>query len=158
MILLAIDPGPTRSAWVELETSTLHIRGFSYETNEQLLARLRDFGTFLEHLAIERVQSYGRSVGNPVFETVFWTGRFVEAVDPVPFTRIASPTVRAHLCGRVGVGYPEIRSALYDRFGGAEGKAAAVGRKASPGPLYGLVGDDLYGALAVGVTFADGVR
>ncbi|HET6477318.1 MAG TPA: hypothetical protein VFH93_14740 [Thermoleophilia bacterium] len=41
-----------------------------------------------------------------------------------------------------------IRQALLDRFGGP----AAVGRKAAPGPLYGIA-RDVWSALAIAVTY-----
>lgn len=39
--------------------------------------------------------------------------------------------------------------ALIDRFGG---KDAAIGRKATPGPLYGIT-KDLWSALAIAITY-----
>jgi len=44
-----------------------------------------------------------------------------------------------------------IRQALIDRFGG---KDAAIGRKASPGPLHGIAAD-VWSALALAVTHTD---
>lgn len=155
-IVLAIDPGPTRSAWVLFDVDDQRVLDFSNsEPNDHVLAHLQPGDLAFEQLVIERVQSYGRSVGAPVFETVFWSGRFAQAAEPAPVDRIANPTVRAHLCGRAGVGYPELKSALYDRFGGVLGRAAAVGVKKSPGPLFGFVGDDVYAALGLAVTWAD---
>jgi len=43
---------------------------------------------------------------------------------------------------------------LIDRYGGVGGKRAAIGLKASPGPLHG-VSKDVWAALAVAVTYAD---
>jgi hypothetical protein len=43
------------------------------------------------------------------------------------------------------------------RFGDTGGRRAAVGLKASPGPLYG-VSRDVWQALALGVAYADGAR
>ncbi|MBV8782506.1 MAG: hypothetical protein JO353_14005, partial [Phycisphaerae bacterium] len=45
-----------------------------------------------------------------------------------------------------------IRQALIDRFGPT--KERAIGKKKSPGPLYGMSGD-CWSALAVAVTYAD---
>lgn len=45
-----------------------------------------------------------------------------------------------------------VRQALINRFGG---KDAAIGRKAAPGPLYGI-SRDMRSALAIAVTGHDG--
>jgi hypothetical protein len=155
-VVLAIDPGPTRSAWVLFDAAADRIVEFcNGQPNEEVVAMLAPGNSAMDQLVIERIQSYGRSVGAPVFETAFWSGRFAQAAEDVPLERIANPTVRAHLCGRTGVGYPEVKSALYDRFGGVEGRAKAVGVKKAQGPLYGFTGDDVYAALALAVTWAD---
>ena len=157
-VILAIDPGPVRSSWVRLDTTDEKVLAFGIgQDNEQLVDVLRCLSCpgELDCMVVEKVQSYGRSVGAPIFETVFWSGRFAEAVYPLPVERIANPTVRTHLCGRAGVGYPELKSALYDRFGGVEGRAKAVGVKKAKGPLYGFTGDDVYAALGLAVTWAD---
>lgn len=156
-VVLAIDPGPMRSAWVLFDVADRRVLEFANsQPNEEFVELLAQTGNLaFDQLVIERVQSYGRNVGAPVFETAFWSGRFAQAAWPMPLERIANPTVRSHLCGRAGVGYPELKSALYDRFGGVEGRAKAVGLKKTPGPLYGFVGDDVYAALGLAVTWAD---
>jgi hypothetical protein len=60
--------------------------------------------------------------------------------------------VKLHLCESVRANDSNIRAALIDRFG--PGKEKAVGRKATPGPLFGLKGDE-WSALAIGF---DGAR
>ena len=56
------------------------------------------------------------------------------------------------LCGDARAKDPNIRAALIDRWGGS--KAAAVGTKKSPGPLYGFK-SDMWAALAVAETFIE---
>jgi len=58
--------------------------------------------------------------------------------------------VKMHLCGQARAKDANIRQALIDRFGGA----AAIGRKAAPGPLYGISGD-VWQALGLAVTWWD---
>ena len=53
------------------------------------------------------------------------------------------------LCNSMRAKDANVRQAILDRFGG---KAAAIGRKRQPGPLYGIAGD-LWAALAVGITW-----
>ena len=56
--------------------------------------------------------------------------------------------VKLALCGDSRARDANIRQALIDRFGGS----AAVGRKAAPGPLYGI-SRDVWSALAIAVTY-----
>lgn len=155
-VILAIDPGPTQSAWLTLNTATGGIRNAVMASNEDLLALIRtDIAPCtgpVRRVVIEKVEGFGMPVGAEVFETVFWTGRFAEAASPVRVDRIGRKTVKLHLCGSMRAKDPNIRQALIDRYGGPD----AVGRKATPGPLYGISGD-LWSALAVAVTWSDEV-
>ena len=160
MIILAIDPGTTSSAWLIFNAlagqPSPSLRGI--EPNGNLLERLRGWHDearvgevpFLNALVIERVASYGMSVGDEVFETVHWAGRFAEAAYPIPVFRLVRKDVTLNLCQSARANDSNVRRALLDRFGGD----AAIGRKASPGPLHGIHGD-LWAALGVAVTFAD---
>jgi hypothetical protein len=151
--ILSIDPGSERSAWVVLAGDRLV--NFGIDPNEKLLAALR--GQIPGHLVvIERIESYGMPVGLEVFETVRWSGRFEEAA-AAPVVYLSRRAVKLHLCQSPRANDAAIRQALIDRFGGTGGKRAAVGLKASPGPLYG-VSRDVWQALAVGVAYADGAR
>ena len=157
MILLAIDPGPTQSAWMVYNSETGGYRNAAHSPNEDLLALIRtDVAPALhvERVVIEKVEGFGMPVGAEVFETVYWSGRFAEAASPIRVDRIGRKAVKLHLCGTVRAKDGNIRQALIDRYGGS--KEAAIGRKASPGPLYGISGD-VWSALAVAVTYADGL-
>ena len=150
MIILAIDPGPTESAWLTYG-DTLH---FEKTDNEILLEKLKVWSGCLTpvHLAIEMVASYGMPVGEEVFETVFWTGRFVEAWGH-DWTKVYRKDVKMHLCNSMRAKDSNIRQAILDKFpstGG--GKTPQVGTKAKPGPLYGIK-SDIWSALAVAMTF-----
>lgn len=154
MIVMAIDPGPARSAWVTLNTETGGIRNHGLSDNAMLLGLLRvevaPATGPIESVVIEKVEGFGMPVGAEVFETVFWSGRFAEAARPIRVDRIGRKAVKIHLCGSMRAKDPNIRQALIDRYGGS----AAIGRKATPGPLYGVSGD-VWSALAVAVTWAD---
>ena len=102
---------------------------------------------FLDRLVIEQVASFGMAVGAEVFETVYWSGRFAEAVYPLPVDRITRIKVKTHLCHDSRAKDANIRAALIDRYGGP-----AALRKG--GDLYG-VSKDVWSALAVAVTWAD---
>ncbi len=159
MTLLAIDPGPVLSAWVEL-TDCLPT-AFAIEPNDVVLDRVRD--TRATVLAVEMIASYGMPVGADVFSTAVWSGRFTQRWEDrgwiVPARRgrrllrpIYRRDVKLHLCNSARATDASVRQALIDRYG--PGKAAAVGLKATPGPLYG-VAKDVWQALGVAVTVAD---
>ena len=150
-IILAIDPGPAQSAWLYHGMDELD---FGISENEKLLDCLRKGSDYrIDRVVIENVESFGMAVGKEVFATVFWSGRFAEAVQPVPVMLIGRKAVKIALCGSMRAKDANIRAALIDRYGGA----SAIGKKASPGPLYGIHAD-VWSALAVAVTYTDGAR
>ena len=152
--ILAIDPGPERSAGVIVDTQTEppYPTSFSIYPNDDLLRWIHGSPPMrVEDVVIEKVASYGMPVGAEVFETVYWSGRFAEACQPVPVHRLTRKQAVLHLCNSPRGNDGTVRAALIDRFGG---KAIAIGNKAHPGPLYGIKAD-LWAALAVAVTWAD---
>lgn len=152
--ILAIDPGPTRSAYLELNGAG-GIVEYGVHDNEELVEFLA--ATSVDRydvVVIERVQSYGMPVGAEVFETVFWSGRFAQALSPAKVERMSRKTVATAICGSARAKDANVRQALIDRFGGKE---AAIGLKKTPGPLYGVTGD-VWSALAIALAYADGVR
>lgn len=150
MRILAIDPGPEMSAWC----SMLYGKPTAWrkEVNALVLAKVRTEPVD-SLLAVEMVQSFGMPVGREVFETVYWSGRFVEAWNSRggDHQLVYRKSVKLALCGSLQAKDANIRQALIDRFGGKE---KAIGRKATPGPLYGLAGDE-WSALAVAVTASE---
>lgn len=152
-MFMAIDPGPVQSAWMTFDPSTDRPEMFGIDPNAELLSRLRRSMDAFDTLLIEKIEAMGMAVGAEVFETVWWSGRFAEAVHPIAVERITRRQVKLHLCGNMRAKDPNVRQALIDRFGGPD----AIGRKATPGPLYGIAAD-VWSALAVAVTFADGAK
>lgn len=151
MIVYAIDPGYEQSAIVvRLDDNEVH---GSIEENGALLDWLRKCDAD-GHLVIEQIQSYGMAVGKTVFETVYWSGQFAEAWASRggEVHRMPRRDVKLHLCGQARAKDANIRQALIDRFGPT--KERAIGKKATPGPLYGFK-SDMWAALAVAVTWHD---
>lgn len=148
---IAIDPGNEESALVVWGGQRIDV--MRYAPNEDILALLRTWrvGPRIVPLVIEQIASYGMAVGETTFETVFWSGRFAEAYGMDHVHRMKRLEVKMHLCHDSRAKDQNIRQALIDRFGG---KDKAIGKKATPGPLYGVSGD-LWAALAVAVTFWD---
>lgn len=151
--ILAIDPGTRRSAFVLLNRSGKPVM-WDVLPNDELLAHLRINPDSGRVVVIERVASYGMPVGDEVFETVYWSGRFAEACRMSQVERITRKAVVTHLCNASKASDANVRAALIDRFGGMD---AAIGRKASPGVMYGMDVDER-AALAVACAWMDGAR
>lgn len=147
--ILAIDPGTTQSGWVNYCGGDLF--GCGVMPNVELLRHIRE-DDWADVVAIEMVASYGMPVGAEVFRTVWWTGRFADAwaqkTGNLPM-EIFRKDVKLHLCGTPRAKDANIRQAVIDLYGGS--KEVAVGRKATPGPLYGVT-SHAWPALAVAIT------
>src|SRR3990167_9119623 len=126
--VLAIDPGYEQSAWVIFDGE--RVCHFGTEPNADLLERLR-VGVaerpWFDALVIEGIESMGMAVGKEVFETVFWSGRFVQRVIDTyiqsgegtgGWSRIYRRAVKMHLCGSFRFQDNNIRQALLARFRG----------------------------------------
>ena len=145
-VLLAIDPGPSASAYVVWDG--VRILGKGKYSNQEFLGQVEHCrGMANSHCAIEMIASYGMAVGAEVFETCVWIGRFMERFGPDRCDRIPRIQIKNHLCHSSRAKDANIRQALIDRFG-------PVGSKNAPGPLFGVAGD-VWSALAVAVTWWD---
>jgi hypothetical protein len=153
--LLAIDPGPTESAFVLYDAERRVPTWWEKAPNDALLGVINP-KVEADYLAVEMVASYGMAVGAEVFDTCVWVGRFIQAwVNAHPGAKgrlVYRREVKLHLCADSRAKDANIRQALIDRYG--PGKERAVGLKASPGPLYGMTGD-CWAALGVAITAAE---
>ena len=145
--VFAVDPGPERSAYVLFDGK--RVLDFDIHPNKELRSIAHTFRN--TPLVIEGVACYGMPVGKEVFDTCIWIGRFIEAHNG-DHKIIYRQDVKLHLCHSARAKDPMVRQALLDRFG--PGKERAVGRKKSPGPLYG-VSSHCWSALAIAVTWYD---
>lgn len=150
-VVMGVDPGNTRTAWVVFDGQ--RVIAHAIEENDEMLRTLMlafmQFGASI--VAIEKIESFGMAVGTEVFDTVFWAGRFYEKADNSRVL-VTRKQVKLHLCQSMRAKDANIRQALIDRFGGP----AAIGKKAIPGPLYGIKADE-WSALAVAVTCHDAI-
>lgn len=157
-MILAIDPGCTASAWIELGSGfpMAHAKVSNAELLEQIRVS-KAWSPSLDYLAIEMIASYGTAVGREVFETCVWIGRFQEAWEARGGTvrLVYRRDVKLYHCESARANDSNIRAALLDRYG--PGKEKAVGVKAAPGPLYGIKADE-WSALAVALTAEDAMR
>lgn len=150
MIIFAIDPGPQLSAYVKYDADSKTIYGHGIIENGDMLGLIEKLPN-CQHIAIEMIASMGMAVGQTVFETCVWIGRFTQAADG-EVSRIYRSEVKMYLCGNMRAKDPNIRQALLDKFG--PDREAAIGKKKTPGPLYGISKHE-WAALAVAVTYAE---
>lgn len=146
-MIIAIDPGTEQSAVVVYDGGKIPYSEIKENRFvKDLLGSHPDKDT---HLAIEMVACYGMPVGKTVFETCVWIGRFVEAWQG-KYEYVYRKDVKMYLCNSTRAKDSNIRQALIDKFGGC--KEFAIGKKKTPGPLYGFK-KDLWAALGVAVTY-----
>ena len=122
--------------------------GISRKPNARDRSGFREFGD--SYAACPRVPP--ERAGAEFHETQLWAGRFLEAAHRVPSHAMGRAKVKATLLGTASASDADVRAALIDRFG--PGREKAIGRKASPGPLYGIRSHS-WAALAIAVAFAD---
>lgn len=155
MLILAIDPGPTESAWVRYDSESKRVVSHGKCENNAVRSDVNRWfnreGACWE-VVCEMVACYGKPVGVEVFQTCITIGRFME-ICCGQMHLLTRADVKKHLCHKVvGVNDSVLRQRLIDIFG--PGKDAAIGVKKTPGPLYGIRADE-WQALAVAVTFAE---
>lgn len=155
-MILAIDPGPTHSAFLLWDGAVRHkgvLDNISFRN--ALVTPWETFGLVVDHFAIEMIACYGMPVGKEVFETCIQIGRIVEIFDWTiksrpngsKLTMVYRRDIKLHLCGSARAKDANIRQALIDRVG-------PQGKKASPGPTYGLARHD-WAALAIAIYVSD---
>ena len=150
MIILAIDPGPEKSAWVVYDPDSPEpIIQAGIEENDDLILRAlnEEFEIEIDEVVIEMVASYGMAVGASVFETCVTIGRFVQLFSRLPVSMMYRKDVKMHLCHSMRAKDANIRQAIIDRLG-------PPGTKKHPGKTFGVKAD-IWAALACAVTFAD---
>jgi hypothetical protein len=149
MNILAIDPGPKRSACVQWNGKRINWAYMS--TNYDIYHTLRIGNFYQTFLVIEQIKSYGMTVSDSIFDTVFWSGRFSSVFEcnqnPGKWARLPRMEVKMNICHDSRAKDKNIRQALIDRFG-------PPGVKKNPGLTYGLK-KDLWAAFALAVTWYD---
>ena len=154
-MILAIDPGNEQSAYVVIDKDLEPIR-FAKIDNAELMGLIKS-GEFkdCDHLAIEMIASYGMAVGQTVFDTCVWIGRFIEAVKAqgMEYELIYRKEVKMNLCNTMRANDSNIIQALVDRFA-PNVRNKGKGIKSDKGFFYGFRAD-IWQSYAVGVTYHD---
>ncbi len=153
MRVLALDPGTTQSGWVIYDSKAKHVLASGVRDNQAILRWLpcTVAEPHADLLAIERFAAMGMTVGQEVFDTCVWIGRFQQAWHtPAAAWLVFRRDVKMHLCGDSRAKDPNIRQALIDMLG-------APGTRKAPGATYGVT-SHAWSALAVAVTAEAQVR
>lgn len=152
-MILAIDPGNVESAYCIIDRKTYKPMEYGKVDNYELLEKINnDDFEFYDFLAIEMVASYGMAVGQTVFETCVWIGRYIEACK-CDWEYVYRKDEKINLCGNMKAKDSNIRQALIDRFAEHDFKNGK-GTKKNPDWFYGFK-TDIWAAYAVGVTYLD---
>ncbi len=152
--ILAIDPGPTESAYVIYKERKVLDHGIA--GNGYVRQVVRDWAECSDavQMVIEEVTCYGMTVGRPVFRTCVESGRFIEVWEYNSYCNnwcwLTSPEVKLHLCNTSRAKDKNVAQAVVDRYGGD--RRTAVGTKKNPGPLYGIK-THLWRALALAIVW-----
>ncbi len=164
---MSIDPGPEQSAYVRMDDDAVVC--FDIVPNLAMIAVIRGYASMFDspRLVIEKIANMGQAaVGQEIFETAVWTGRFMEAFESIApelkAHRIPRMPVKVHLCGSARAKDANIRQALIDRFGGSASiRRAKKGTKKEAAVEAGMlagISSHVWSALAVACVYADKIR
>lgn len=154
-MLLAIDPGTEKSAFVIYDGNVIHKKGIV--NNKELLDEIYRLDSGVQVIHIEMVASYGMAVGKDVFTTVVWIGRFIEAAhnNAIPVQEIYRKDVKMWHCQSMRAKDSNIRQALIDKYGDP-------GTKYDPNPIYNdsdiKMSKDIWSAFAIATMFFENIE
>lgn len=153
--LLAIDPGDVYSAYVVVDYATIKPLKFGKIPNEMLRNKLQDlvYTYSIKEAAIEIIKSYGMAVGDTVFETCMWIGRFSEVLEQlsVKVAYICRADEKMTICHNMKAKDSNIRTALIDLFAKHDFKNGK-GTAEDPDWFFGFSAD-MWAAYAVSVAY-----
>jgi hypothetical protein len=163
-MILTIDPGNIESGYVLIREKDLKVLEKGKINNQRLLDNfqlglltIEDKSTieYVDHVAIEMIASYGMPVGQSVFETCLWVGKFSLVAEEfnIEPKLIYRQNEKMNLCGSMKAKDSNIIQALIDRFA-PNTPNKGKGTKKEPGWFYGFK-KDIWQAYAVGVTYHD---
>lgn len=155
--ILALDPGNKTTGYCLTDPNLIPIR-FGKLENEEVMRECTDILSSLTFkpisVVIERVASYGMAVGQEVFQTCEWIGRYTQELQRyTEINYVFRKDEKLAICHSMKANDATIKQALVDRFAlgvSNHGK----GTKKEPGFFYGFKAD-VWSAFAVAVTFHD---
>lgn len=153
--VFAIDPGNEQSGFLVIRDGKIDHGG--KEPNPSVMEQLNRFlmETKAPNVVIERIESLGMAVGDSVFRTCEWVGRFtqVASVWSAPVDYVYRRDEKLCLCGDSRAKDANIRQALIDRYATFDMRTGR-GTKKNPDVLYGFRAD-MWSALAVYTTWRE---
>lgn len=152
MLIFAIDPGSTESAYCMLSSDAIP-RHFAKVPNNDINLLIRTYAPNLTAVVIERVASYGMPVGREVFDTCEWIGRFTQtaADQKIPVDYVLRQEEKLAICKSPKANDATIRKALIDRFA-THDFTNGKGTKKNPDFFYGFKAD-MWSSYAVGISY-----
>lgn len=162
MLIMAIDPGNTQTAFVLMDSTTYKPYRQAKLNNKAVVQEIIKLVTWESpaeiRFVIERVACYGMPVGREVFDTCEWIGRFSQLIElhghPVHYVFRADE--KQDICHSPRANDATIHQALVDRFAKHDLKTGK-GTKKDPDWFYGFKAD-MWAAYAVGVTYIDKMK
>ena len=158
--ILAIDPGNIKSGYVVVEHDGEEIRRVleAGKIENPAVTDMLDRKLYANciDVAIEMIAGMGVTVGQEVFDTCVWIGRFWQTIlwqagyGP---TRIFRREEKLDLCGSLSAKDTNIRQALVDRYAPGQPNYGK-GTKKLPGFFFGFSAD-MWAAMAVSTTYHD---
>lgn len=149
MIILGVDPAPNSCGMAIYSTTEGRVLQSRKDMPiEDLTDKLLDFPRLFDVVVIERVQSYGIS-GSSLLQTSetggrIWQTALIAGIDVFLYYR--REVLRLLDVSGKGNRDSLVRQRVLEIHGGD--RSVAVGKKATPGPCYGVSGDS-WQALAV---------
>lgn len=158
-MILAIDPANQDSAYCVINIDDYKPVEFDKIDNNEMFKILK-LHSNIKKIIIEEVRSYGMSVGQTVFDTCRWYGRFEQyAIDTIPDVEviyICRKDVKMNLCGTMKAKDSNIVVALVDRFA-PHSTNYGKGTKTNKGFFFGFK-SDIWQSFALGITYLDKLR
>ena len=153
MKIFAIDPGNVYSAYCVMDNE-YKLYEFAKTENSAVMKRLLEILEDVDVVVIERVASMGMAVGETVFHTCEWIGRFAqEAEKKVSVEYIYRRDEKLYMCGSPRAKDANIRAALIERFAVFD-KVNGKGTSKNRDVFYGVT-KDIWAAIAVATTYYD---
>ena len=168
-MILAIDPGNIVSGYCLMDENYKPVM-FGKEDNNFILSKIDiladtydPWGLFQEKhsmlhpkaAVIEMVASYGMPVGQTVFDTCVWIGRFTQQLENngIPVYYVKRKEYVVEFCGSSRANDANVRQYLIDRFAPNTANYGK-GTKKEPGWFKGF-SKDVWQAYAIGTYFLD---
>jgi len=117
MLLLSVDAGTTKSAYVVVDTVDYRIISSGKVDNDELMQIIKN--EYYDDIVFEMISSYMNRIGDSTIQTIKWIGRFEQQVyinGDIP-KEMKRYEVKTELCGSMKAKDKDIIMYLEMRFG-----------------------------------------